>query len=163
MFSDDQLAAAEAVLDACRKAELKLAVAESCTGGLIAGALTAVAGSSDVFERGFVTYTNQAKTENLGVPAALMESEGAVSEAVARAMAEGALKNSQGQIAVAVTGIAGPDGGTEEKPVGLVHIACTRVGRDTIHEEHVFDGGRDSVRMQSVGAALALVRCQVGE
>ncbi len=163
MFSDDQLAAASDVLAACRKEGLLLAVAESCTGGLISGALTAVAGSSDVFERGFVTYTNQAKTESLGVPDALIQSEGAVSEAVARALVEGALKNSQAQIAVAVTGIAGPDGGTKEKPVGLVHIAVARDGQDTLSEHHQFDGGRDVVRMQSVGAALALVRCQVGE
>lgn len=163
MFTDDQKDQAEAVLDACRKAGLRLAVAESCTGGLITGCLTAVAGSSDVVERGFVVYTNEAKTENLGVLAALIESEGAVSEAVARAMAEGALKHSNAQISVAVTGIAGPGGGTEGKPVGLVHIACARDGAETLLESHVFDGGRDAVRMQSVAAALALVRCRVGE
>ncbi len=163
MFSDQQLSLAGAVLDACREAGLRIAVAESCTGGLISGALTAVAGSSDVFERGFVTYSYEAKTENLGVPAALLKSDGAVSEAVAGAMAEGALANSAADIAVAVTGVAGPDGGTEEKPVGLVHIACARKGQETISEQHQFDGDRDAVRMQSVGAALALVRCQVGE
>ena len=162
MFTDDQLTAASDVLAACRKEGLLLATAESCTGGLIAGALTAVAGSSDVFERGFVTYTNQAKTENLGVPAALIESEGAVSEAVARAMAEGALRNSSAQIAAAVTGIAGPVGGTEKKPVGLVHIAVARDGRKTLLERHVFDGGRDAVRMQSVDATLALVKGVAG-
>ena len=158
MFTDDQLAAAEALLEACRREGLRLATAESCTGGLIAGLLTSISGASDVFERGFVTYTNPAKTENLGVPAALIESEGAVSEEVARSMAEGALKHSAAQIAVAVTGIAGPTGGTEEKPVGLVHIAVARDGKDSIHEEHVFEGGRDAVRMQSVDAALALVK-----
>lgn len=160
MFTDDQLAAAEALLEACRREGLRLATAESCTGGLIAGLLTSISGASDVFERGFVTYTNPAKTENLGVPAALFDdgAPGAVSEAVARAMAEGALKHSAAQIAVAVTGIAGPEGGTEEKPVGLVHIAVARDGKDTIHEEHVFDGDRDAVRMQSVDAALALVK-----
>ncbi len=163
MFTDDQKDQAEAVLDACRKAGLRLAVAESCTGGLITGCLTAVAGSSDVVERGFVVYTNEAKTENLGVLAALIESEGAVSEAVARAMAEGALEHSNAQISVAVTGIAGPGGGTEGKPVGLVHIACARDGAETLLESHVFDGGRDAVRMRSVAAALALVRCRVGE
>ena len=170
MFTDDQKAQAEAVLDACRKAGLRLAVAESCTGGLIAGCLTAVAGSSDVVERGFVVYTNEAKQELLGVPAALFEPQGgphgapgAVSEEVVRAMAEGALQHSNAQIAVAVTGIAGPGGGTEGKPVGLVHIACARDGAETLLESHVFDGGRDAVRMQSVAAALALVRCRVGE
>ena len=163
MFTDDQKAQAEAVLDACREAGLRLAVAESCTGGLITGCLTAVAGSSDVVERGFVVYTNEAKRELLDVPAALLETVGAVSEEVARAMAEGALQHSNAQIGVAVTGIAGPGGGTEGKPVGLVHIACARDGAETLHESHVFDGGRDAVRMQSVAAALALVRCRVGE
>ncbi|MCH8237685.1 MAG: CinA family protein [Proteobacteria bacterium] len=165
MFTDDQKAQAEAVLDACREAGLRLAVAESCTGGLITGCLTAVAGSSDVVERGFVVYTNEAKRELLGVPAALFDdgAPGAVSEEVARAMAEGALQHSNAQIGVAVTGIAGPGGGTEGKPVGLVHIACARDGAETLHESHVFDGGRDAVRMQSVAAALALVRCRVGE
>ena len=162
MFTDDQLAQVEAVLEACRKEGLRLAVAESCTGGLVAGCLTAVAGSSDVVERGFVVYTNEAKMELLGVPAALLETVGAVSEEVARAMAEGALKQSNAQISVAVTGIAGPGGGTEEKPVGLVHIAAARDGAETLLESHVFDGGRDAVRMQSVAAALALVRCRVG-
>ena len=165
MFTDDQLAQVEAVLEACRKAGLRLAVAESCTGGLVAGLLTAVAGSSDVVERGFVVYTNEAKQELLGVPAALFDdgAPGAVSEDVVRAMAEGALKHSNAQIGVAVTGIAGPGGGTEGKPVGLVHIACARDGAETLLESHVFDGGRDAVRMQSVAAALALVRCRVGE
>ncbi len=164
MFSAEQLSAAEAVLDACRAAGLKLAVAESCTGGLLAGCLTAQAGSSDVVERGFVVYTNEAKMELLGVPAALFEpgAPGAVSEEVARAMAEGALQHSNAEIGIAVTGIAGPGGGTEAKPVGLVHIACTRDGAETLLESQVFDGGRDAVRMQSVAAALALVRCRLG-
>jgi len=165
MFSDDQRAEAEAVLDACCKAGLRLAVAESCTGGLVAGCLTAVAGSSDVVERGFVVYTNEAKQEMLGVPAALFEpsAPGAVSKDVARAMAEGALKQSNAQISVAVTGIAGPGGGTEAKPVGLVHIAAARDDAETLLESHVFAGGRDAVRMQAVAAALALVRCRVNE
>ncbi len=166
MFSAEQLSAAEAVLDACRAAGLKLAVAESCTGGLIAGCLTAVAGSSDVVERGFVTYTNEAKHDMLGVDVALIETAGAVSEEVARAMAGGALALSNAQIAVAVTGIAGPDGGTADKPVGLVHIAAARDGDDsgggTVHERHVFDGDRDAVRAQSVTAALEMVRKLAG-
>ena len=116
-------------------------------------------------ERGFVVYTNEAKQELLDVPAALFDdgAPGAVSEDVVRAMAEGALQHSNAGIAVAVTGIAGPGGGTEGKPVGLVHIACARDGTETLLESHVFDGGRDAVRMQSVAAALALVRCRVGE
>ncbi len=157
MFSAGQITLAQEVLDACRGAGLKLAVAESCTGGLIAGCLTAVAGSSDVVERGFVTYTNEAKHDMLGVDAALIETAGAVSEEVARAMAEGALAHSNAQISVAVTGIAGPGGGTADKPVGLVHIAAAKEGGDTVHESHVFDGGRDAVRTQSVTAALEMV------
>ena len=113
---------------------LKLATAESCTGGLIAAILTEVPGSSDVFERGFVTYSNEAKTELLGVPAELIEKHGAVSEEVARAMASGALGHSRADIAVAVTGVAGPGGGTTAKPVGLVHLAAARRGSVT-HKE----------------------------
>ncbi len=160
MFTGLQISAAEALLEACRREGLKLATAESCTGGLIAGLLTSISGASDVFERGFVTYTNQAKQENLDVPGALFDdgAPGAVSEDTARAMAEGALRNSSAQIAVAVTGIAGPTGGTEEKPVGLVHIAAARDGAETLLESHVFDGGRDAVRMQSVDAAVKLAR-----
>ena len=162
MFSDEQLGAAGDVLDACRRLGLMLATAESCTGGLIAGCLTAVAGSSDVFERGFVTYTNEAKSELLGVAPDLFETPGAVSEEVARAMAEGALANSNAGITVAVTGIAGPGGGTAEKPIGLVHIACARDGAETLFERHVFGGGRDAVRAGTVLAALRLVRRRVG-
>ncbi len=120
---------AEEVLTAARQAGLKLATAESCTGGLVAGALTDIAGSSDVVERGFVTYSNQAKCDLLGVPVELLIAHGAVSEPVARAMAEGAVAHSAADVAVAVTGIAGPGGGTATKPVGLVHLACARKGR----------------------------------
>ncbi len=148
---------AKKVIDACRTAGLRLAVAESCTGGLIAGCLTAVAGSSDVLERGFVVYSNAAKSELLGVPQPLIEAEGAVSAEVARAMAEGCLGRSPVQIAVAVTGIAGPDGGTEEKPVGLVHMAAAREGATTLHESRVFEGDRNAVRGQAVKASLDLV------
>ena len=162
MFTDDQLALAEAVLDACRQAELRIAVAESCTGGLVAGCLTAVSGSSDVVERGFVTYTDEAKQEMLGVSESLLKEHGAVSEEMARAMAEGALANSPADLAVAVTGVAGPTGGTAEKPVGLVHFAAARKGAETLSEHHRFDGDRDAVRAQSVDAALKLLRCLVG-
>jgi len=157
MFNAAQRSAAERVLAACSAGELTLATAESCTGGLIAGCLTAVAGSSDVVERGFVTYTNEAKTDMLGVDTGLFDSVGAVSEEVARAMADGALMNSPAKISVAVTGIAGPGGGSAEKPVGLVHIAAAREGADTMHTRHVFDGDRDAVRAQTVSAALAMV------
>ena len=148
---------AEALLDACRKAEIMLATAESCTGGLIAGALTEIAGSSDVVERGFVTYSNEAKNEMLGVPADMIAVHGAVSEPVARAMAEGALAHSRSQLAIAVTGVAGPGGGTAEKPVGLVHVAVARDGAETHHLECRFgDVGRGPVRMQTVARALRL-------
>lgn len=148
---------AEALLTRCRARGLKLATAESCTGGLIIGALTEIAGSSDVVDRGFVTYSNAAKTEMIGVPAALIASHGAVSEPVARAMAEGALACSNADIAVAVTGVAGPGGGTATKPVGLVHFACARRGAETRHESHIFPGDRAAVRLATVARALELI------
>jgi len=159
MFSPALLALAEEVLCAARDKGLRIATAESCTGGLIAGLLTEIPGSSDVLERGFVTYSNQAKEEMLGVPKALLTKHGAVSEAVARAMAEGAVRRSGAQLAVAVTGIAGSGGGTAEKPVGLIHIAASREGRETRHAEHRFgDIGRSAVRLKTVAAALTLLR-----
>jgi len=158
MFSPDLLARAETLLAAARAKGLKIATAESCTGGLIASLLTEIAGSSDVFERGFVTYSNQAKEEMLGVPAALLRQHGAVSEAVARMMAEGAIRNSTAQLSVAVTGIAGPGGGSDDKPVGLVHIAAARAGKATQHRECRFgDIGRSIVRLRSVEIALTLL------
>lgn len=146
------------LLALCRAKGLKLATAESCTGGLIIGCLTDIAGSSEVVDRGFVTYSNAAKTEMLGVPAGLIARVGAVSEVVACAMAEGALARSNADIAVAVTGIAGPGGATAEKPVGLVHLACARRGRVVMHERHVFLGDRAAVRLATVEAALDIVR-----
>jgi nicotinamide-nucleotide amidase len=126
------------VLSACRERGELIATAESCTGGLVAGALTAIPGASDVFERGFVTYSNASKSEMLGVPVWLIERHGAVSEDVARAMAGGALTHSHANLAVAVTGIAGPDGGTAEKPVGLVHFAAGRRDQPIVHERVLF-------------------------
>ena len=158
MFSAELRAHGETLLAAARIQGLKLATAESCTGGLIAGLLTEIPGSSDVVERGFVTYSNPAKEEMLGVPAAMLRQHGAVSEAVARAMAEGAIRNSTAQLSVSVTGIAGPGGGTDEKPVGLVHIAAARAGEATLHREcHFGDIGRNEIRLKSVETALALV------
>ncbi len=148
---------ASAVLAACNAHGVMLASAESCTGGMIAAALTAVAGSSSVFERGFVTYTNQAKQDMLGVPAALFERVGAVSEDVARAMAEGALAHSRADVSVSVTGIAGPGGATPGKPVGLVHIAAARAGHDTRHTRFEFSGERGDVREQAVMTAFDMV------
>ena len=140
----------------CRDGGLKIVTAESCTGGMIATILTEIAGSSDVFERGLVTYSNEAKQELLGVPKALIDSHGAASEEVARAMAVGALAAADAQLSVAVTGIAGPGGGTPEKPVGLVHLASCRLGSEPLQARHVFPGDRASVRLASVEAALDL-------
>lgn len=146
-----------ALATALRARGWRIAAAESCTGGLIAAACTSVAGSSDWFERGLVTYSNAAKTELLGVDAALIARHGAVSEAVARAMAEGALARAPVQLAVAVTGIAGPGGGTEGKPVGLVYFACATADGTTSRVERFGDIGRQEVREASVVAALDLV------
>ena len=157
MIDDAILTQAEQVLAACRAAGLKIATAESCTGGLVAGALTAIAGSSDVVERGFVTYSNAAKTELLGVPAPLIDAEGAVSEPVARLMAEGALAHSAADIAVSVTGIAGPGGGSAAKPVGLVWFGLARRDAATTTLRQVFAGDRTAVRRQAVVQALTVL------
>jgi nicotinamide-nucleotide amidase len=162
MFSADLLVRAEKLLADARAKKLKIAIAESCTGGLVAGLLTEIAGSSDVFERGFVTYSNRAKQDLLGVPAAMIRQHGAVSEAVARAMAEGAIRNSVAQLAIAITGVAGPDGGSDEKPVGLVHITAARAGEATLHRECRFgDIGRSGVRLKSVETALEMLQSLV--
>jgi nicotinamide-nucleotide amidase len=148
---------AEAVNHALIARKLMIVTAESCTGGLIAGALTDVPGSSDAVFGGYVTYANDAKTGMIGVDAALIRKHGAVSEEVARAMAEGALKTSGAGVAIAVTGIAGPGGGTEGKPVGLVHFAFSDTGR-TIHmERHYGDPGRQKVREETVSDALDMI------
>ena len=159
MFPTALQAEAARLLDAFRARGKRIATAESCTGGLIAALLTEIPGSSDVIERGFVTYSNDAKIEMLGVPADLIAAHGAVSEPVARAMAEGALAHSRADIAIAVTGVAGPGGGSDTKPVGLVHLAAARTGGATQHRECRFgDIGRDAIRMASVEVALALLR-----
>ena len=149
---------AAALLEACRARGWMLATAESCTGGLIAALLTEIPGSSAAVERGFVTYSNAAKTEMLGVPAELIAAHGAVSEPVARAMAEGALARSRAQIAVAVTGIAGPGGGSAEKPVGLVHFGIAATAAATRHRERRYgDLGRAEIRARAVADALELL------
>lgn len=158
MFPEEIDELARLVLTLAREAGLMLATVESCTGGLVAGALTAVPGSSDVVDRGFVTYSNAAKTALVGISADLLAEFGAVSEPVARAMAEGGLKAAGVGAAVAVTGVAGPGGGTAEKPVGLVHFAAARTGRPTLHQEMRFgDLGREAVRLASVRVALELL------
>lgn len=142
-----------------REKKLRIATAESCTGGLIGALLTEIPGSSDVFERGFIVYSNRAKSDMLGVPGDLIADMGAVSEAVARAMAEGAVENSNAHMAVAVTGVAGPGGGTAMKPIGLVHVACARENRSILHEAHRFgDIGRHEIRIKTVEAALEMLR-----
>ena len=158
-MNDDDIELQVAALgDALRAAHLRIATAESCTGGLIAGACTAVAGSSDWFERGYVTYSNEAKTEMLGVPAISIARHGAVSEEVACAMAQGALAASRAQVAIAVTGVAGPGGGTAAKPVGTVWLALAKHGASTRAERVQFDGDRRAVREQTVRKALAMLR-----
>jgi nicotinamide-nucleotide amidase len=157
-LADDPLSRlAQIVLERCRARGLKLATAESCTGGMIAAALTDIAGSSDVVERGFVTYSNAAKTEMLGVPAALIAAHGAVSGEVAAAMAAGALAHAPIDLAVSVTGIAGPGGATPGKPVGLVWFGFATRGGATQTERHVFPGDRAAVRRAAVERALTLL------
>jgi nicotinamide-nucleotide amidase len=134
------------------------ATAESCTGGLVAALITEIAGSSDVFERGFVTYSNAAKIDSLGVAPGLIESFGAVSAEVAAAMATGALWHSRGHVAVSITGIAGPGGGSPEKPVGLVHFGCAVKGGGIIIQERRFgDHGRSAIRLAAVEVAIELL------
>lgn len=149
---------AEALLRLLRDRRLMLATAESCTGGLIAATLTAIPGSSDVVERGFVTYSNEAKREMLGVSEESLAMAGAVSEEVARAMADGALARSRADIALSVTGIAGPGGATPAKPVGLVFIGAARRGGALLVERHVFGGDRAAIRNASVSVAFRLAR-----
>lgn len=162
MFPDRLRNLAMLVLDDAERARLKIATAESCTGGLVAALLTEIPGSSSVVERGFVTYSNRAKEEMLGVPGDVLADFGAVSEPVARMMAEGAMANSRANITVAITGVAGPGGGTPMKPVGTVHIACARENRAIIHERlQLGDIGRDAIRMAAVETALELIQAQM--
>ena len=158
-FPDAMLVKARLLLADAEERGLKIATAESCTGGLVAACLTEIAGSSAVFERAFITYSNRAKQDMLGVAGDLLADVGAVSEPVARAMAEGALRESRANITVAITGIAGPGGGTPMKPVGLVHFAAARENRAIMHEARRFgDIGRGEIRLRSVDLALDLLR-----
>ena len=151
--------AATALLDLARARGLKVATAESCTGGLVAGALTEIAGSSDVVDRGFVTYSNEAKQQMLGVPADTIRTHGAVSRETAEAMARGALGKAEADIVVAITGIAGPGGGSPDKPVGLVHFAAASRNGALVHQEMRYgDIGRELVRGKSVLQALAMLQ-----
>ena len=159
MFDVEMRRDAQRLLFMLRAKAKMIVTAESCTGGLIAGLLTEIPGSSDVVERGFVTYSNQAKIDCLGVDPGTLDQQGAVSEAVARQMAEGALIHSNADIAVSVTGIAGPGGETDSKPVGLVHLAVAQTGHATRHHECRFgDIGRGEVRIETVKEALSLLK-----
>ncbi len=157
MNADPLQSLAETVLAQCRARSLTIATAESCTGGMIAAALTDIAGSSDVVERGFVTYSNAAKAELLSVPAELIAAKGAVSREVAEAMAAGILGHAPVDLAVSVTGIAGPGGGSPTKPVGLVYLGVARRGQTVRTERHVFAGDRTAVRRAAALRALQLL------
>lgn len=162
MFPSDLVDEARQLLVTLRERGLMLVTAESCTGGLISALLTEIPGSSDVVERGYVTYSNAAKASCLGIDPEVIATNGAVSEVVARAMAAGALANSEADVAVSVTGVAGPGGGSAEKPVGLVHFAAARRGQPLLHLERRFgDLGRSAIRLESVRTALDLVKAAV--
>lgn len=158
MFSEDDLNLASRVLDSCREKGMRIVTVESCTGGLLSALLTSIPGSSDVVERGFITYSNESKSDVVGVPPLTINTHGAVSAEVAKTMAQGALIHADGDISIAITGIAGPDGGTDEKPVGLVHFGSTKFSlEDPYHAEEVFKGDRQSVRLQACRKALTIL------
>ena len=163
MFSTKIIELTNELIFICRKKGIKIATAESCTGGLIAGCITSVSGSSDVFERGLITYSNNAKIDMLNVPIDMIITDGAVSKSVALAMSEGALKTTSAQLTVSVTGIAGPDGGTIEKPVGTVHIASARAGIRTIEQVYLFGGNRNEIRMSTVTKAIEMMLSQANQ
>ena len=157
MLSSETLERANRLIDLCRQEGRTIATVESCTGGLLSAALTAMAGSSDVFERGYVTYSNAAKTSAVAVRKEQIDFSGAVSEEVAWAMAEGGQRKSGADIVVSITGVAGPGGGTAAKPVGLVHFACCRWdGKLTVHHE-IFPGDRGAVREAAVRQAMQMI------
>jgi nicotinamide-nucleotide amidase len=159
MFSLEIDTLARLVIDDARERSLRIVTAESCTGGLVAAALCAIPGASDVFERGFVVYTNRAKQEMLGVSGDLIADLGAVSEPIARMMAEGAVENSHAHLSVAITGVAGPGGGTPMKPVGTVHFATARTNHSVQHRMEMFDlDTRWDIQMASVQVALEFLR-----
>ena len=159
MFSLEIETNARLLIDEARERSLRIVTAESCTGGLVSAAITAIAGSSDVFDRGLITYSNRAKQDLLGIPGDMIADVGAVSEPVARMMAEGALENSNAHVAIAITGVAGPDGGTALKPVGLVHFATVRANQSIMHRVERFgDIGRQEIQLAAVEIALEMLR-----
>jgi nicotinamide-nucleotide amidase len=161
LFAPDQLQLAARALAAAQAANLRIVTAETCTAGLVSACLTSVAGASKTFERGFALYHDSAKATGLGVPEAVSRAHGAVSAEVTLGLAEGALVHSTAGVSVAVTGYAGPGGGSEKNPVGTVYVASARKGRPTLVERHQFAGDRDAVRLAAVGAALALLLRQL--
>jgi len=161
MLHPKSLERASEIIQLCQRKKCKVATIESCTGGLISATLTAVSGASDVVDRGFITYSNKAKNQMVGVPMKLIDTYGAVSEEVARAMAEGGLQRSIAHITLSVTGIAGPGGGTETKPVGLVHFACAHKKNPTNSYYEVFPGDRASVRRATVLHAFSMIEAAV--
>lgn len=161
MFPEDIIELTKTLITNCRKQKIKIATAESCTGGLIAACLTSLSGSSDVFERGFNTYSNNSKVEMLNVPMDMIIEYGAVSEPVSIAMSKGALENAPVQLTVSVTGIAGPSGGSIEKPVGTVYIASVRAEKPTVKERYIFQGNRDEIRIATIREAIKMMLRQV--
>lgn len=157
MYTPEITQKSHQLLKVLRSREIKLSAAESCTGGLFSAAMTEIPGASEIFERGYVTYSNDAKIELLTVPTFFIEDFGAVSRETAIAMAEGALLMSKAQISIAITGLAGPEGGTDNKPVGTVFIASAYKDHESIYEEHIFSGGRHKIRLQSVEAAMDML------
>jgi nicotinamide-nucleotide amidase len=159
LFSLEMETNARLLIDEARERRLRIVTAESCTGGLVSAAITSIPGSSDVFDRGLIVYSNRAKQELLGVPGDLLADYGAVSEPIVRMMAEGALENSNAHVAVAITGVAGPGGGTELKPVGLVHFATARANQSVMHRVERFgDMERQEIQMASAEIALEMLR-----
>ena len=152
---------ASSILKLCKKKCVTIVTAESCTGGLIAGCLTEIPGSSSVIDGGFVTYSNQAKMSMLSVKLEQLDQYGAVSEEVARSMAEGALGSSKADIAIACTGVAGPGGATNTKPIGLVHLSCALKKHPTLHKSYNFSGERSTIRLATVKAAFGLIEAQL--
>lgn len=158
MFSNEIMDQAEKLVEALRQRKLMMATAESCTGGLLAGLITTVPGTSDVFERGFVTYTNESKMQMIGVPEAILNEQGAVSRECAEAMAKGALARSSADLAISITGIAGPTGATPAKPVGLVHFGLARRDGLLQHRQERFPGDRTAIRLASLEVAMELLQ-----
>ena len=160
MFSSELFDQADVLIKILKKQGIRIVTAESCTGGLLASLFTEIPGASEIFERGFITYSNDAKIENLGVPQKMIHSYGAVSSEVASAMAQGAIDNSHANLSIAITGIAGPDGGNADKPIGLVYIAISYNG-NTSALKNIFKGTRSMIRLQTLEKSLELIHTAI--